>query len=119
MGTRNTGADTEAFFLKQNYFGLDRANVHFFEQGVLPAFTMDGKIILEDRDKVSVAPDGNGGVYAALRDSGVLNDMEARGMAWLCCCALTSIKYCHFMSFTTRHKVSARLLRGQLPRPRS
>jgi UDP-N-acetylglucosamine/UDP-N-acetylgalactosamine diphosphorylase len=79
MTSGPTRADTEAFFKKQNYFGMNPANVVIFEQGVLPAFTPDGKIILEDRDRVSVAPDGNGGVYAALRVSGVLKDMAKRG----------------------------------------
>ena len=79
MTSGPTRADTEAFFIREKYFGLDAANVVFFEQGVLPAFTMDGKIILEDKDKISVAPDGNGGVYAGLRVSGVLDDMKKRG----------------------------------------
>ena len=34
---------------------------------------------MEAKDTVSVAPDGNGGVYAALRTSGVLKDMKSRG----------------------------------------
>jgi UDP-N-acetylglucosamine/UDP-N-acetylgalactosamine diphosphorylase len=79
MTSGPTRADTEAFFVQQKYFGLDKSNVIFFEQGVLPALTMDGHIILEDKDKISVAPDGNGGVYAALRVSGVLSDMKKRG----------------------------------------
>lgn len=83
MTSGPTRADTEAFFVKNNYFGLPKENVVFFEQGVLPAFTNDGKIILEDKDRVSVAPDGNGGVYAALRTSGVLDDMSRRGVEYL------------------------------------
>jgi UDP-N-acetylglucosamine/UDP-N-acetylgalactosamine diphosphorylase len=83
MTSGPTRADTEAFFRKENFFGLDATNVIFFEQGVLPAFTFDGKIILEEEDKISVAPDGNGGVYAGLRTSGVLEDMKKRGVSYL------------------------------------
>lgn len=83
MTSGPTRAPTESFFKENNYFGLQEKDVIFFEQGVLPAFTNDGKIILEDKDKISVAPDGNGGVYAALRVSGVLADMEKRGVEFI------------------------------------
>jgi UDP-N-acetylglucosamine/UDP-N-acetylgalactosamine diphosphorylase len=83
MTSGPTRKDTEAFFREKHFFGLDSAHVIFFEQGVLPAFTPEGKIILEDADRVSVAPDGNGGVYAALRVSGVLEDMQKRGIAYI------------------------------------
>lgn len=80
MTSGPTRGPTEEFFEKHNYFGVPKQDVVFFEQGTLPCLTKDGKIILESADKVSVAPDGNGGVYKALDKGGVLSDLKKRGI---------------------------------------
>ncbi|KAM0262863.1 hypothetical protein ACHAQJ_001454 [Trichoderma viride] len=80
MTSGPTRKPTEQFFAENDFFGLSKENVKIFEQGVLPCISNEGKIILESKSKVAVAPDGNGGIYQALIVSGVLDDMRKRGI---------------------------------------
>ncbi|KAI1334238.1 nucleotide-diphospho-sugar transferase [Xylariaceae sp. FL0016] len=73
-------ADNEARSKGKPFFGLDEKNVKIFEQGVLPCYDFEGKIMLASKGEVAVAPDGNGGIYKALQDEGVLADMKSRGI---------------------------------------
>jgi len=75
--------ETVSFFEENQCFGMDRSDLVFFQQGVLPCFDNNHKIILEAPGKVAVAPDGNGGIYPSLQKSGSLADMEARGIEYL------------------------------------
>ncbi|PLB49592.1 UDP-N-acetylglucosamine pyrophosphorylase [Aspergillus steynii IBT 23096] len=80
MTSGPTRKPTEEFFQKNQYFGLSSSNVVIFEQGVLPCISNEGKIMMESKSKVAVAPDGNGGIYQALLTSGVREDMRKRGI---------------------------------------
>jgi len=72
-------AETRAFFAAHGSFGLPPEDVWFFEQGTLPCLTADGRIILEAPGRLSLAPDGNGGLYPALQRSGCLERLRASG----------------------------------------
>jgi UDP-N-acetylglucosamine/UDP-N-acetylgalactosamine diphosphorylase len=80
MTSGPTRKPTEKFFQENDYFGLPKENVVIFEQGVLPCISNEGKILMESKSKVAVAPDGNGGIYQALLMSNARTDMRKRGI---------------------------------------
>ncbi len=56
MTSEHTKEPTEAFFKRNNYFGLKKENVVMFEQNMLPCISFEGKIILDQKYKISRAP---------------------------------------------------------------
>ena len=83
MASEATKVPTLEYFEKNDFFGLDKKDLVFFEQGTLPCFTFDGKIILNSPGKIAHAPDGNGGLYRALKRENILEDMHGRGIKYL------------------------------------
>jgi len=83
MTSEHTQESTISYFKSNGYFGLDKDNFFLFEQFMLPCLTNDGKVILDQKNKISKAPDGNGGLYKALRERRVLDDMEKRGIKYV------------------------------------
>ncbi|KDP29578.1 hypothetical protein JCGZ_19379 [Jatropha curcas] len=80
-----TDEATRKFFESHKFFGLESDQVTFFQQGTIPSVSKDGRFIMETPFRVSKAPDGNGGVYAALKYSKLLEDMASRGVKYVDC----------------------------------
>jgi len=76
-------AATRAFFAQHDFFGLERADVFFFAQDMLPALDEDGRILFSARDALFLAPNGHGGCLLGLASSGALDDMRRRGLTQL------------------------------------
>jgi UDP-N-acetylglucosamine/UDP-N-acetylgalactosamine diphosphorylase len=83
MTSEVNDAPTRDFFKKHNFFGCNEKDVVFFQQGMMPAFSMDGKLLLAEKDSLALSPDGHGGSLRALEKSGALADMRKRGVEHL------------------------------------
>ncbi len=80
MTSEANNAATVECFRENNYFGLDPKDVFFFTQGMWPGMTKEGKIIMDAPGRIFMSPDGHGGLLAALKRSGALEDMKRRGV---------------------------------------
>jgi len=76
-------AETVRIFESNRFYGLDPKNVFIFQQGTLPNFDFDGRILLADKGEIARSPDGHGGCIRALHHSGALADMRERGVEYL------------------------------------
>jgi UDP-N-acetylglucosamine/UDP-N-acetylgalactosamine diphosphorylase len=80
MTSPATDVATKAHFRQNDFWGFSPKDVVFLMQGVLPAFSLDGRVLLADKGHLSLSPDGHGGCLPALRASGGLEDMARRGV---------------------------------------
>jgi UDP-N-acetylglucosamine/UDP-N-acetylgalactosamine diphosphorylase len=71
---------TVATFRENGFFGLDEDDVYFFTQGMMPAVDRRGQMLLDAPGHVFTSPNGHGGTFKALVDSGALDDMARRGV---------------------------------------
>jgi UDP-N-acetylglucosamine/UDP-N-acetylgalactosamine diphosphorylase len=74
---------TVEIFRDNDYYSLEKENVVIFQQGTLPNFGTDGKILLADKATIACSPDGHGGSFKALHQSGSVDDMKRRGVEYL------------------------------------
>jgi len=71
---------TQTFFEANDYFGLGKDQVFCFSQGLMPAVDQDGKILLGEKHRIALSPDGHGGSLRALVRSGATEKMRERGI---------------------------------------
>ena len=75
--------DTVAFFEENNYFGYSKDYVTFFIQEMAPSVDYNGKIYMEEKGKLSMSPNGNGGWYLSLAKCGILSKIKEQGVEWI------------------------------------
>ncbi len=71
---------TIAAFEANGFFGLPKESVHFIVQGLVPAVDLEGKMILSEKGRIAMTPDGHGGSLRALVRSGAIEKMRSLGV---------------------------------------
>lgn len=74
---------TRAFLKEHDYFGYHEEYITFFVQEMMPATDRDGKVLLEDKGRIAMSPNGNGGWFASMENCGVLQMVYEKGIEWM------------------------------------
>lgn len=74
---------TLEIFRRNDYYGLEPEAVFIFQQGAEVNFSADGRILLAEKDTLSTSPDGHGGSFKALCQSGAAAEMKDRGIEYI------------------------------------
>lgn len=82
MTSEANDKETRRFFKEHNYFGYPENKIEFFKQGELPITDTEGNLVLEAKDKVFKASDGNGGVFNAIAKNRITDKLKLQGIKW-------------------------------------
>jgi len=80
MASDATVDDLKEVFDGNNNFGLELDQVKIFCQGTIPSLSEEGDVLLRDRSVLATNPDGNGGLFKALKQGKIVDDMKNRGL---------------------------------------
>ena len=83
MTSTENNDETVKYFEDNNYFGYNSENVKFFKQGNLPLLSEDGKLVINSEYRIKYAASGNGTIYQAMLNDGVIDDMKRKGIKWV------------------------------------
>ena len=91
MTSIDNNEDTVSFFEEHNYFGYNKEKVKFFTQNILPILDFEGNLLVDTKFNIKEASDGNGGVFVALKNSNMLEDMKLHNIKWVYVCGVDNI----------------------------
>lgn len=83
MTSTENNDETVKYFEDNNYFGYNSENVKFFKQGNLPLLSEDGKLVVNSEYRIKYAASGNGTIYEAMINDGIIDDMKKKGIKWV------------------------------------
>lgn len=82
--TSDKNHDATVRFLSEHaFFGYRADRVHFFRQEMAPAADYEGRVYLEAKNRISTSPNGNGGWYVSMKNTGMLEVVRQEGIEWL------------------------------------
>lgn len=83
MTSEKNHADTTKFFQEHDYFGYNKDYVFFFVQEMAPSVSYDGRFLMEEKHKLSMSPNGNGGWFSSMAKAGLTDKLCELGVEWL------------------------------------
>ena len=82
--TSEKNHDATVRFLKEkDYFGYKEDRVVFFKQDMAPACDFNGKLLMEEKGRISTSPNGNGGWYSSMCRAGLDKMLDKEGVEWI------------------------------------
>ena len=83
MTSTENNDETVKYFEDNNYFGYNSENVKFFKQGNLPLLSEAGKLVVNSEYRIKYAASGNGTIYEAMLNDGIIDDMKRKEIKWV------------------------------------
>jgi UDP-N-acetylglucosamine/UDP-N-acetylgalactosamine diphosphorylase len=80
MLSETNDAATRAFFRENGYFGLNRVDVVFLKQRMVPCVDEKGRFLLESPGHLAMNPNGHGGCIPAMVENGITKNARERGI---------------------------------------
>jgi UDP-N-acetylglucosamine/UDP-N-acetylgalactosamine diphosphorylase len=80
MTSPMTDVKTREFFRAHDDFGLSEGQLSLFVQGTVPSLDRGGRALLAEPGVLLENPDGHGGAFTALVESGELDGLRERGV---------------------------------------
>ncbi len=81
MSNPESDGEIREFLDRHEAFGYPPDDIRVFCQGMMPVVEIGtGRVLLAEKHRLSVSPDGHGGVLRALHRSGAMEDMRRRGI---------------------------------------
>ncbi len=75
--------ETREFFAEHDYFGYDSKFVHFYVQDMSPCLDDAGNMFLSAPGTIAMSPNGNGGFYSSLVNSGLSAYAKSQGIEYI------------------------------------
>ncbi len=91
MTSKSNDEETKEFFRQNAFFGIPEENILFFVQGELPLVREDGSKVADANGNEVYAANGNGGIFKALEDEGILFHMQENHVEYICSCNVDNI----------------------------
>lgn len=83
MTSEENNLQTISFFEENNFFGYSKEKIKFFTQGKLPLISINGNLILQEPYLIKEAANGNGNVFFAMNEHGIIRDMKEKNVEWI------------------------------------